>query len=344
MMIRRGLLIAAAVALVSVASRPASAAQPDAWITTKAKLALLTTEGVSATEVNVDTVGGQVTLHGKVASAAEKDKAEAAVKGIDGVQGVHDLLQVVPPDAKKVVQVTDDQIKDHVEKALKADKALTDSSISVQSVNNGVVLLAGKAASLTAHLDAVMVAGSVAGVRRVSSEIQSPDTLGDSEIRRNRASAKAGGGVTGAARDMWTTSDVKMRLLADSKTPALDINVDTTAGVVTLFGIVPTAAAKAAAAADARKVSGVKAVRNELQVVPKAVQKAVKARDADVQNELKANLERHDGLKGVKVSVKNGVAQLSGSVPSNIDRLQAAVVARSTSGVRSVNDHLQVAD
>ena len=64
-----------------------------------------------------------------------------------------------------------------------------------------------------------------------------------------------------AASDMWITSATKMRLLADPRTPALDINVDTRAGIVTLFGIVPSQDAKAAAADDARKVSGVHARR-----------------------------------------------------------------------------------
>ena len=58
----------------------------------------------------------------------------------------------------------------------------------------------------------------------------------------------------------------------DSRTPALDINVETHAGVVTLFGIVPSQDAKSAAEADARKVSGVKRVVNELQVVVSAKQ------------------------------------------------------------------------
>ena len=55
-----------------------------------------------------------------------------------------------------------------------------------------------------------------------------------------------------------------MSLLTDSRTPALDINVETQAGVVTLFGIVHSQEAKAAAAEDTRKVSGVKRVVNEL--------------------------------------------------------------------------------
>lgn len=49
--------------LVGIAlATPAVAATPNAWITTKTKLALLTTEGVSRTAIKVDTVGGWVTL------------------------------------------------------------------------------------------------------------------------------------------------------------------------------------------------------------------------------------------------------------------------------------------
>jgi len=58
----------------------ASYAASDAWITTKSKMALLTTAGVSSNAVNVDTVDGVVTLHGKVGTAEEKAKAEAEVK------------------------------------------------------------------------------------------------------------------------------------------------------------------------------------------------------------------------------------------------------------------------
>ena len=46
-----------------------------------------------------------------------------------------------------------------------------------------------------------------------------------------------------------------MTLLTDSRTPALDINVETRAGVVTLFGIVPSQEAKRCRRADARKVA-----------------------------------------------------------------------------------------
>jgi osmotically-inducible protein OsmY len=65
---------------------------PDAWITLKTKLALLTTEGVSGTAIKVDTVFGRVTLHGKVGSAEEKTKAETVAQKIDGVKARAQLL------------------------------------------------------------------------------------------------------------------------------------------------------------------------------------------------------------------------------------------------------------
>jgi hyperosmotically inducible protein len=63
-------------------------------------------------------------------------------------------------------------------------------------------------------------------------------------------------GVVDASRDVWITSMVKMRLMADGETLALDINIDTRDGVVTLFGMVPTAKVKDAAEVNVRKVDG----------------------------------------------------------------------------------------
>ncbi|HEX7410161.1 MAG TPA: BON domain-containing protein [Candidatus Binatia bacterium] len=341
---KRSSMLAALLSCVLVA--PALAAQPDAWITTKSKLALLTTEGVSATAVSVDTVNQQVTLHGKVRSAEEKAKAETVVKTIDGVQGVRNLLEVVAPRHEKAVQRSDDDIKKQMNTALQGQPSLKDSAITVQSVNNGVVLLAGTAKTLTDHLSAVEVASGVPGVRHVSSEIQSPDTLADKEIWRERTAQKSNAeyGAADASRDVWITSMAKMRLLADSQTPALDINVDTRDGVVTLFGIVPAKEAKRAAEADVRKVSGVKRVKNELQVVASAKQPGVKAQDDEIEGEVKKALQNHEDLNGVNVAVKNCVARLTGTVPTGMQRLEAAVVARSTVGVCSVQDDLRIAD
>jgi osmotically-inducible protein OsmY len=332
-----------AVVLAIALAAPAGAATPDAWITTKTKLSLLTTEGVSGTAIHVDTILGKVTLHGKVRSAEEKAKAESIAKNIDGVLEVRNLLQVVTPKREKAVQLSDDALKQRVEKALQGDSSLKESSISVKSVNKGVVLLSGTAKTLSAHLRAVENAAWVPGVERVASEIKSPDALADAEIWRDptpKQTAKESG-IWETASDIWITSVTKMTLLTDSRTPALDINVETRAGVVTLFGIVPSQEAKDAAAADARKVSGVKRVVNDLQVMTRAKEAAVKVRDEDIESDVKKAFEKGD-FKGIGVEVKNGVVRLTGTVSTGARRLEAAVLARSIKGVRAVKDELRL--
>ena len=331
-----------AVLLAAALASPAEAVTSDAWITTKTKLALLTAEGVGGTAIHVDTILGKVTLHGKVRSAEEKAKAESIAQKTEGVQGVRNLLQVVTPQREKTVQLSDDALKQRVEKALRADSTLKDSSISVKSVNKGVVLLAGTAKTLSAHLRAVEDVASVPGVERVASEIKSPDTLADAEIWREPAAKQSGkeSGIWDAASDIWITSATKMRLLTDSRTPALDINVETRAGVVTLFGTVGSQEAKAAAAEDARKVSGVKRVVNELQIAGSVKQAAVKVRDEDIESDVKKAFEKSD-FKDVGVKVKDGVVRLTGTIRTGARRLEAAVLARSIRGVRAVKDELR---
>jgi hyperosmotically inducible periplasmic protein len=145
---------------------------PDAWLTMKTKIALITADNLSTSDLNVDTVQGVVTLHGKVPTQGEKAAAEATARRIDGVKDVKNLLQVVPESARKAVERSDDAIKESVVAAFRANKRVNDSGIQVQSVNKGVVLLAGKTDSLQSHLEAVQVAKAVQGVRRVSTEVQ----------------------------------------------------------------------------------------------------------------------------------------------------------------------------
>ena len=120
------------------------------------------------------------------------------------------------------------------------------------------------------------------GVKRVASEIESPDTLADDEIWRDaKSDPKTATGS--AATDAWITTAAKVRLIANSATPARDINVDTLGGVVTLFGTVPTEAARRAAEAEVNKIDGVKSVENELQVVPQVSAAAVEHQDEQVE-------------------------------------------------------------
>jgi hyperosmotically inducible protein len=165
--------IALTVALVSAMVASAVAARADikdSWITTKAKIVLLTTDGFSVNGANVDTLHGNVTIHGKVGTTADRTRAEQTVRKVDGVKNVKNLLQVVPVSLKDIVAVNDSDVKDRVEASLKGDTKMDD--VKVTSVNNGVVLLSGKAANLTETLRAIENAYSVNGVHRVASDIQ----------------------------------------------------------------------------------------------------------------------------------------------------------------------------
>ncbi|WJW76031.1 BON domain-containing protein [Thiohalobacter sp. IOR34] len=68
--------------------------------------------------------------------------------------------------------------------------------------------------------------------------------------------------------DATITSTINSRYVKDSLVPALDINVDTYRGVVTLYGSVGSRAVAERAVAIARSVKGVKRVVSKLTVVP----------------------------------------------------------------------------
>jgi len=58
----------------------------DAWITTKVKSEFATTKGIHATDINVDTTDGVVTLSGGVASSSEKAAAVKVARAVKGVK------------------------------------------------------------------------------------------------------------------------------------------------------------------------------------------------------------------------------------------------------------------
>jgi len=315
----------------------------DAWITTKVKAALITAEGVPATSVNVDTVDGLVTLHGSVSTASERASAEAAARSIKGMGEVRNLLQVVAAPAKAAIEVSDEALSKAVADALTADAALADSQIVVTSVNKGVVLLSGSAKSLSDHVRALEDVSRVSGVKRVASQIQSPDGFVDSELWHD-GEYELDLSERFAASDLWLTTAVKSQLLAANYTPVYSINVDTRRGEVTVFGVVDSKHAKDAVVAETRKVPGVRGVVDALQIVPPEKESAVAEKDEAIQAAIAKRIETNHQLADARivVDVKNGVARLSGSVVSPLDRLTALTLTRTTHGVRALVDELKV--
>ena len=150
-----------------------SQASDDTWISTKVRIALMTTDGAGRNAVNVNTEHGKVTLHGTVDSEAVKEKAEATARAVGGVTDVRNLLQVVKESSQKSVKAEDKDVRAAVEKALKADKSL--EGIKVKSVDNGLVFLDGSTTSLANKLRAIETAYGIPGVRQVASEVETKE-------------------------------------------------------------------------------------------------------------------------------------------------------------------------
>ncbi len=149
---------------------PARADSTDVWLATKAKAALLTAEGLSVRNVDVAAVEGAVTLHGQVRTGAEKTKAGQVVGALEGVKRVRNLIRVAPEVFVAAARIDDNQLRKAVDSALLADHRL--DGVKVASVENGVVVLEGQAASLEEKLRAIELVWAVPGVSRVTSRIE----------------------------------------------------------------------------------------------------------------------------------------------------------------------------
>lgn len=157
----------------------------DSWITGKTKIALYADSRVSGTQINVDTTSGMVHLRGKVDSAAAKAAAEDVARGIEGVRGVKNELQVVPPSMKNVVEARDDEITRKVKTRFEADPKM--KSLDVRT-DNGVVTIEGKLPSITDSARASQLAREVPGVRAVRNDTtyEHPRTSMDGDRPRAR--------------------------------------------------------------------------------------------------------------------------------------------------------------
>lgn len=343
-------LLLALVRLPSLAAEPLAPevarerdVAPDPAITDRVKAALFLSADVDGTEVRVDTVDGDVTLHGVVDSEAAKRSAEAVARGERGVRHVRNLLVVVPRAWQPAVEIGDDALRRRAETALRHAPGLPEDAIRVESVSAGVVVLGGRVERRSEYRRALETVRRLQGVKRVASVVKTPESLRDEEVWRP-TDEEHDDGLFEVASDAWITTEAKVRLISNPKTPALDVNVDTHDGVVTLFGTVPTVEAKRAAETATLEIDGVRSVQNALQVVPPSAEKGVAARDEQILEEVERRLDRRPALAAsdIEVEVSDGVVRLSGEVTSRLDQLQALTAARVTPGVRSVRDDLRL--
>lgn len=140
--------------------------------------------------------------------------------------------------------------------------------------------------------------------------------------------------------DAWVTAKTKIALFADDRVKGRQVSVETEKGTVTLKGTVDTAEAKSAAEAVAQGIEGVKSVRNDLQVVPPAEQKAVAANDKEIKKAIEDRFARDAQLKKISVRSDAGVVTLTGEATSIGTAARASEIARSVPAVRAVRNEL----
>jgi hypothetical protein len=78
----------------TTADRSAGQTIDDAGITAKVKTALAAEKDVRAIGINVDTVQGNVTLTGRVASQDEAERVLQVARGVEGVKAVDSKLTI----------------------------------------------------------------------------------------------------------------------------------------------------------------------------------------------------------------------------------------------------------
>jgi len=142
--------------------------------------------------------------------------------------------------------------------------------------------------------------------------------------------------------DANTTVLVQTALMRDLRFRGRRIGVEALAGVVTLRGKVDSSESKASAAEIARSISGVKGIRNELQVVPPAERAEVDARDREIGRAIDDRIKRdpHLGTEQIGVRVDAGLVTLTGEVRNPRFSARAMMIARAVPGVRAVNNEL----
>jgi osmotically-inducible protein OsmY len=144
--------------------------------------------------------------------------------------------------------------------------------------------------------------------------------------------------VAGPPTDKEITLWVEEALKTDYRVDHSSIRVTTDAGIVTLSGEVTTLVSKKYADLEARKISGVLGVVNEINVL------ALHRSDTEIRRDLYRRYadSLDTELQNITVHVTDGRVTLSGQVDSASQRKRAGLIATELQGVKAVDNHLEI--
>ncbi len=252
-------LVAAAVYLVSTRNSSVQNAYSsikestqDAATTSRVRTALLLSKQVSPFDVKVQTIQGEVTLGGQVASEQVKSVAGAIAQDTSSVKQVHNNLSVNPsternPDREHLGErVADLEIQTLVSDALSKNADLAEKHIATV-VKNKTVTLSGTVQSVTQKYTADQIAWQVVGVQGLTDNLSVTDAQAEPESADDKLARR-----------------VEFALYSTKAIPLKTVQIHADNGVVTLTGTVLSRAEKLLAESTAKSVEGVRKVVNSL--------------------------------------------------------------------------------
>jgi hyperosmotically inducible protein len=171
-------------------------------------------------------------------------------------------------------------------------------------------------------------------------------------ITRNASVQNAFHFVKDSTQDATTTSSVRTALLLSKQVSPYQIKVETTDGVVSLDGQVPTEQVKAVAGAIVQDTSGVKEMHNNLVINPSTTRNSEteglgeRVADLEIKTMVSEGLSQNDALadQHIGTDVSKRTVTLSGTVQTAAQKYSAEQTAWQVSGVQGVTDNLAAAD
>ena len=270
----------------------------DVWLATKIQAKFVGDRDIKARDVKVSVNDGVATLKGRVLNESEHQLALTLAKNTGGVKQVVDNLDVEvagPPPARIVnggtpgaaattgtsaspsspppVATSDDtRITMSIQSKYFMDDRIKGRHIIV-TTNAGVVTLTGEIADDTERAEALLLARTTEGVKRVEDNLTISVAPAAASTAATPPTATA---PPPAAKPAETPADtdaaladrIKSQLASDNQVKNAPIEVTAKSGVVTLQGTVPTRAAKERALTVARDIDGVTQVVERIRVSP----------------------------------------------------------------------------
>lgn len=142
----------------------------DTVITARVKTALMADQDIKGFDIKVETRKGTVLLSGFVDSLSQVDRAVAATRLVEGVQGIENGMTLKGGSATVGTQLDDGIVTTRVKAALLAESTIPSTQIAV-ATRKGEVQLSGFVDSQVQIDRAIALTKLVEGVQSVTNEM-----------------------------------------------------------------------------------------------------------------------------------------------------------------------------